>query len=82
MDFPESYKRIKYPNNADRGPFCSNPGRLNDHNCACEIFDRAVVLLLQREEELLRDIVEQCGNLVTQANQEALYLMESIEKEV
>jgi len=82
MAAEQYYDRIKSEDNKSITPYCSNPERLNMYRCACETFDRAVVLLLQKEETLLRDIVQQCDDLVTQANQEAVYLTEYIEKEV
>jgi hypothetical protein len=51
--------------------YCNNHERWENQSCACEAFDHAVTLLLQREESLLRDVVEQCGELVDKAYQQA-----------
>ena len=51
--------------------YCNNHERWENQACACEAFDHAVTLLLQREESLLRDVVEQCSELVEKAYQQA-----------
>ena len=58
---------------------CTNPARWAQRNCSCDALDAALVLLLQREEDLLRDVVEQCHELVLDAEQQALELEEYLE---
>jgi len=47
---------------------------------SCSLFDLAAILMLQREEALLGDIITECNQLMTLANQEADEVADSIEE--
>jgi len=47
---------------------------------SCSLFDLAVIFMLQREEALLGDIITECNQLMTLANQEADEVADSIEE--
>jgi|GEM_PF-6010542 len=50
-------------------------------NCNCGLGDRALVLLLEREESLLGDIVEQFNSLAHAARKQTIEMAELIEKD-
>ena len=47
---------------------------------SCAVFDLAAILMLQREEALLGDILSECNELMTIASQEADEVADSIEE--
>ncbi len=47
---------------------------------SCAVFDLAAILMLQREEALLGDILTECNELMTIASQEADEVADSIEE--
>jgi len=46
---------------------------------SCAVFDLATILMLQREEALLGDILTECNELMTVANQKADEVVDTIE---
>jgi hypothetical protein len=63
-------------------PFsCNQCDKFGADNCVCALWDNAVVLLLEREESLLGSIVDQCGDLVKVAEQQACEMMDILNRE-
>ena len=71
MNFPDKQLPSEFSDKNGRKKECVNPTGRVVPECACEIFDAAVVLLLHREEYLLRDVVEQSNKLVQEVSQQA-----------
>jgi len=64
----------------------SAPNKKNDHKKseqnkfdAHPLFDKAVCLMIEREESLLGDILQHCGNLVHSASQQVFELKKELE---
>lgn len=63
-------ERNDHPPERPQGPTAEHSNEIQTHNPQ-ELWDRALGLLLEREESLLYEIVEQCGDLVRTAEQQA-----------
>ncbi len=43
---------------------CSEPDRLSQGKCACELIDKALALMVEREESLINETLARCNNLL------------------
>jgi len=59
---------------------CSEPDRLSEGRCACDLLDKALALMIEREESLINETLARCNNLLRTVDVQVEEIVEYLEK--
>ncbi|MBN2376162.1 MAG: hypothetical protein JXD22_07170 [Sedimentisphaerales bacterium] len=59
---------------------CSEPDRLSQGKCACDLLDKALALMIEREESLINETLAQSNSLLRTVDVQVEEIVEYLEK--